>query len=1224
MHTPSPFKSNAMLSTEPRIFLSYALGDGLKPARRVRARLVEAGFSLWQDLVAMQGGRDWWTQIEEALRSPSVEHLVLVVTPSVLDPPVVRREIRLARQEAVQVTPVMGADLLDTSKLPRWIGHVHDLDYPEQWERFVSVLKGPSTQKRMPFMAPDLPQGFVARTGEFGALKAALLDARGDAVGITAALRGAGGYGKTVLANALCHDPDIQDAYFDGILRIELGERPDNLLGLVSDLIKMITGEPEGFNTVDAAASRLSAALGDRRLLLVIDDVWREEDLRPFLRGGPNTTRLVTTRIDNVLPIGTVRVTVDAMRAPEAMALLTRNLPHEQVAVQREALASLCGRLGEWPFLLALANGFLQDRVLRAGEPLVRALDGIGRRLDARGLTAFDAKEADARGRAVSLTIGISLELLDDAERKRFDELAVYPEDTDVPIGIVASQWAETGELDEIDAEDFLLKLFGLSLVSSLDLERRTFRLHDVVRSYLRTKAGKDGVRALNTTLAGVITVDAEKNWIAVERNYIYQHLPAHLDASGDRASLDSLLTNVGWMRAKLLETGPQTLISDYRNFSRSRAQKLIGRVLDLTSGILARDPNQLPVQLIARLAPEDAEGLGTCLAQARNLVPCPALIPYRPTFTAPGAEVRRFEGHDDAVTGLVVLDPEQFVSCSADKTLRVWDAATGFQLRCLEAHEGKVHDIVRLNERHVASSSADKTIRIWDIATGTEVRRIEGHEDEVTCLSLHHNRLLSGSKDNTIRLWNLDTGVELRRFEGHEAKATLEERRGVTAVASMGQSILSAAYDKTLRLWDADSGKEIKQYYPEEEFKFPVLSILPIDPQHFVTGGSDYGVFRLWHVEKGHVRRFEGIRFLAMDFARLDGSCIAIASGGYCEIDVWDLERGERLHRCGGHESRVNTVAVLDAKHLLSGAEDKSIRLWTLEPGSRLERFKGLDWWISGYAILPSGSIVSASWNGDVTLWDGSSGAEIRRFEGQHEGWARFLVLDERRVISYGIYDRDKSIRLWDVDTGKELLRFEGHEKGVTDVKALDPTRIVSASDDRSLRVWHLKTGAQLACLSGHEGSVLSLAVVDAGHVVTASEDSSVRLWDLATGAELRRFCGHEGEVTCVTALPGRLLVSGAADATLRLWDIESGREIRKLSGHHGAIIDVANFDDTHIASVSDDKTIRLWKPHLGQEVARFEGDCAFTLVSVVSHKYISARDSLARLHVFDVRLAQ
>jgi hypothetical protein len=47
-------------------------------------------------------------------------------------------------------------------------------------------------------------------------------------------------------------------------------------------------------------------------------------------------------------------------------------------------------------------------------------------------------------------------------------------------------------------------------------------------------------------------------------------------------------------MGAKLRATGPQTLISGYRNLGQGRAPELVGRVLDLTSGILARDPAQL------------------------------------------------------------------------------------------------------------------------------------------------------------------------------------------------------------------------------------------------------------------------------------------------------------------------------------------------------------------------------------------------------------------------------------------------------------------------------------------------------------------------------------------------------------------------------------------------------------------------------------------------------
>jgi hypothetical protein len=55
---------------------------------------------------------------------------------------------------------------------------------------------------------------------------------------------------------------------------------------------------------------------------LIVDDAWREQDLRPFLQGGSSTTRLVTTRIDSVLPETAIRQPVDAMQEREALQLL--------------------------------------------------------------------------------------------------------------------------------------------------------------------------------------------------------------------------------------------------------------------------------------------------------------------------------------------------------------------------------------------------------------------------------------------------------------------------------------------------------------------------------------------------------------------------------------------------------------------------------------------------------------------------------------------------------------------------------------------------------------------------------------------------------------------------------------------------------------------------------------------------------------------------------------
>jgi hypothetical protein len=351
---------------DERIFISYSTKDGKACADSLRGELEGLGFSVWQDLVALKGGADWWSQIETALKSKALQHFILIVTPGALASAVVRREIRLARQEGKTISPIRGPNVPNFTALPRWLGQVYDLGIPEKKELLKQVLKGPSTQSRVPMMAPEPPVDFVERPVEFEALKQKLLDAKGDSVAITAALRGAGGYGKTTLAKALAHDPDIEDAYFDGILWVELGEKPENLLSIVADLIEIMNGERPGLENLNAAAAKLGEALGDRRVLLVIDDAWREQDLRPFSHGGRNAARLITTRRDDILPLKTERQPVDAMAAEEALKLLSSGLPEDQAAAQKHVLVALTQRLCEWAQLLKLVNGFLQTASTRA------------------------------------------------------------------------------------------------------------------------------------------------------------------------------------------------------------------------------------------------------------------------------------------------------------------------------------------------------------------------------------------------------------------------------------------------------------------------------------------------------------------------------------------------------------------------------------------------------------------------------------------------------------------------------------------------------------------------------------------------------------------------------------------------------------------------------------------------------------------------------------------
>ena len=92
--------------TSARVFVSYSRKDGAAFAADLCEKLRKEDLSVWRDLVALEGGRDWWSQIEEAIRSKALQHFVLVVTPAALASPIVRREIRLARQEGKTVSPV--------------------------------------------------------------------------------------------------------------------------------------------------------------------------------------------------------------------------------------------------------------------------------------------------------------------------------------------------------------------------------------------------------------------------------------------------------------------------------------------------------------------------------------------------------------------------------------------------------------------------------------------------------------------------------------------------------------------------------------------------------------------------------------------------------------------------------------------------------------------------------------------------------------------------------------------------------------------------------------------------------------------------------------------------------------------------------------------------------------------------------------------------------------
>jgi hypothetical protein len=302
-------------------------------------------------------------------------------------------------------------------------------------------------------------------------------------------------------------------------------------------------------------------------MLIVIDDVWNAAHLKPFMQGGAQCSRLITTRNFDTLPANARRIDLDAMQQKEAAGLIGSGLPQGN----ETDLSKLSARLGEWPLLLKLVNGALRDRVYNTEQTLEDALVYVNRALDKRGLTFFDTRDAEAREQAAEKTLGVSFELLDSKERARYNELAIFPEDVDIPLYTLEKLWNKTGGFSDFDTEEMCDRLRKLSLLLRFDPVIRNIRLHDILRQYLIYEQ-QDALPALHNRLLDAYRLSLPasgsliSDWslLPAKEPYLWKNIAYHLSEAKRKDELQKLLFNFNWLTAKLKATDVNSLIFDY------------------------------------------------------------------------------------------------------------------------------------------------------------------------------------------------------------------------------------------------------------------------------------------------------------------------------------------------------------------------------------------------------------------------------------------------------------------------------------------------------------------------------------------------------------------------------------------------------------------------------------------------------------------------------------
>src|SRR5271157_5561593 len=622
-----------------RVFISYARKVGAALAQRLQSDLVKEGFDAWLDTQRIAGGATWSDEIEAAL--DRAEYVVALLTQGSYVSEICRAEQLRALRKHKCVIPLMaqgGADVPLHLEAKNYRDFTAESSYAEAFKQLLGDLHGrkgiPLKEefRQTPYVTvPPLPINFVERPEALAVLRDALItDDGGRNVALTA-LEGMGGIGKTVLAQALCHDEVVQQAFPDGVVWITIGkEAAFDVVTRMREVGKALGDDLTRYDNELGAKNQYPSTIRNKAALIVIDDVWSVKDVEPFrAESSPRSRLLFTTRDASIAAaVGAREHVADLLTEEQSRDVLAR-WSGTEVAKLPPLAEDLIGRCGRLPGALSMVGAMLR------GKPstMWKRVHDLLRNED---LKRIRGQFPDYPYPSLFAAIQISVDALEATARERYLALAVLLEEMPASPAIQQCLW----KVDEWEASETAEQFVSLSLAQRERVEG-SIRLHHLQLDYVRAQYPDQGALEL---IRGAVRLSA--NVIARDPGQFASQMVGRLLAHRDMPAINGFA-------ARVVEG--------------------------------ARTPWLQPLQptlhppgtsLIRTLEGHSESVLGVAVsADGRRAVSASRDHTLKVWNVESGRELRTLEGHFDFVFGVAVSgDGRRAVSASRDHTLKVWD----------------------------------------------------------------------------------------------------------------------------------------------------------------------------------------------------------------------------------------------------------------------------------------------------------------------------------------------------------------------------------------------------------------------------------------------------------------------------------------------------------------------------------------------------------------------
>ncbi|GGY07543.1 hypothetical protein GCM10010358_70850 [Streptomyces minutiscleroticus] len=1033
-----------------------------------------------------------------------------------------------------------------------------------------------------------VPSWFVDREQTRQTIRA-ICRRRGRAVGITTSLWGAGGFGKTTLATAASVHWRVRWRFRSRIYPVTIGRDVRGRAALaakVAEVTRFITGDTTEFDDPDLAGAHLGRLLDRRpRTLLLLDDVWENEQLTPFLQGGRRCVRLVTTRNPRLLPVGAHAIHVDEMSPAQAAAVLTYNIP----PLPRALVDDLLHTTGRWALLLRLTNRLIAEQTAAGADPVTTA-ERILARLRANGPAVVDDPAASwnldnphLRNQAVKASIEAATSLLPPGGPDRLAELGIFAEDEAVPISLVARLWQVTGALSEEQTRSLCRDLERLSLLTLIPQHGGRISLHDVVRDYLRNSLGNSNLTRVNGLLLDKIAatlppapplapdVPASGHaWWQLQEGYLLDHLIAHLLDADRTADAEAVAGDLRWVETRLSHRGPTAPWTDLTLIDTPHTRLLARSIRQIAHLLTPTDPPHAQTGILHSRLDHHPHWHTQITARQSD----PALPPHLRNLwplpdTPPNALQRTLTGHSGGVYSVAIAADGTWLATADFDTVRIWDRASGRCTTTLTGHTGYVHSVaISADGTWLATGGSEGTVRIWDRVSGRCTTTLTGHTNGVYSVAIAADGTwLATAGYGPVRIWDRVSGRCTTTFTGHTGLVSS------VAISADGTWLATGGSEGTVRIWDRASGRCTTTLTGHTGG----VSSVAISADGTWLATSSGSTVRIWDRAAGRCTT----TFIA-NVGRVSSVAISadgtwLATGGFGPVQIWDRASGRCITTLTGHTDRANKVAISADGTWLATTSGGTVRIWDVilalsaQDSTRLEHAETA----KSVAMSANGTWLATGGFGRVQIWDRASGRCTTTLTA-HAGSVSSVAIAADGTWLATAGGGDGTVRIWDRASGRCTTTLTGHTGSVESVAIAADGAWLATADFDTVRIWDRASGR---CTTTLTGSVSSVVISADGTWLATVSVGTVRIWDRASGRCTTTLTGHTGYVHSVAiSADGTWLATGGSDGTVRIWDRVSGRCTTTLTGHTGSVESVAIAADGAWLATVGESEMRIW----------------------------------------------